>query len=358
MGFRETLNTLWNRPAETRQSGGYTDVVIGYLQRQAGGQPGEIHETAALEIAAGLYGRAFASAAVKGSTPYADAVTPRVLSLIGREMMRRGEVVFEIVVSGGAVRLQTCASWTVTGDPDPSRWIYEITAAGPSRTQTRKAVTAARVVHVRYSENPQEPWRGQSPVRVAAATSTLMANIETRLAEELSAQTGYLIPVPDDASAESKAELKSDLGSLRGKVAFAPTTAGGWGSGADAKPQNDWTPVRIGAHPPDTLDPLRSSAAHHILAACGVPIELVTSGQGTASREAYRRFLHSSVAPVAELVMQELADKLNDPGLRLSFDRLMASDISGKARAFQSLVGGGMETAKAAALSGLMEPED
>lgn len=339
---------------ETRQTGGYTEAVIGYLQRQAGGVDGELGEVAALEIAAGLYGRVFASALVMGSTPGADAVTARVLSLIGRELIRRGEVVFEIVVEGGHVRLQSCASWTVTGEPSPERWLYEITAAGPSRTETRKAVSSSRVVHAMYAQRPQEPWRGQSPMRIAAATSTLMANIETRLGEELSAQSGYLIPVPEDASAESKDQLKSDIGSLRGKVALAPSTAGGWGAGPDTKPKDDWTPVRVGANPPATLEPLRESAAHHVLAACGVPIELVTSGQGTASREAYRRFLHSSVVPIAELVAEELRDKLDAPDLTLSFDRLFASDLQGRARAYQSMVGAGMDAAQAAKLAGLV----
>ena len=41
------------------------------------------------------------------------------------------------------------------------------------------------------------------------------------------------------------------------------------------------------------------------------------------------------------------------PGLRLSFDRLFASDLSGRARAFQSLTGGGMEAERAAELAGL-----
>ena len=94
-----------------------------------------------------------------------------------------------------------------------------------------------------------------------------------------------------------------------------------------------------------------------MLAACGVPITLLTKSDGTASREAYRRFLHSSVAPVAELVAVELREKLDIPALSLNFDRLFASDLSGRARAFQSMVGGGMEVAKAAALAGLMEPD-
>ena len=44
--------------------------------------------------------------------------------------------------------------------------------------------------------------------------------------------------------------------------------------------------------------------------------------------------------------------------MSLSFDSLMASDIMGRARAFQSMVGGGMEIERAASLSGLMMTED
>ena len=344
---------------EKRQTASYTDAVIGFLQRQAGGQAGELGEVAALEIAAGLYGRAFASAAVKGAPDaVADAVTPGVLELIGRELIRKGEAAFEIVLEGGALRLQPAASWTVYGSPSPASWRYELTAAGPDRTHTTRFLTGARVVHARYACSPSEPWRGQSPMRVAAATSRLMSNVEDRLADELSAQTGILLPIPEDATQESKDALKADIAGLKGKVALAPTTRGGWGGGQETRPAHDWQAMRIGANPPEVLDTLRSSAARHVLAACGVPPEVLEPGQGTAAREAYRRFLHSSVAPVAALVVAELRDKLDAPGLELSFDKLFASDLSGRARAFQSMVGGGMDVSKAAALAGLMEPED
>ena len=78
---------------------------------------------------------------------------------------------------------------------------------------------------------------------------------------------------------------------------------------------------------------------------------------GTAPHEAWRQFLHASVAPVALTVSEELADKLDTPDLSLNHDRMMASDISGRARAFHSLVGGGTDVAQAAALAGLVETE-
>ena len=120
-----------------------------------------------------------------------------------------------------------------------------------------------------------------------------------------------------------------------------------------AAPQHDYRPQRIGADPPASLATLRTDSAQAVLAACGVSADLFTHGDAAGQRESWRRFLHGSVQPLADLLAVELAGKLDTPGLRLTFDRLFASDISGRARAFQSLTGGGMDAARAAALAGL-----
>ena len=52
------------------------------------------------------------------------------------------------------------------------------------------------------------------------------------------------------------------------------------------------------------------------------------------------------MAPLAALIAEEAGAKLEAPGASLSFDRLFAADLSGRARAFQSLVGGGMEVGR------------
>ena len=67
--------------------------------------------------------------------------------------------------------------------------------------------------------------------------------------------------------------------------------------------------------------------------------------------------MHATVTPLARIVSEELSDKFETP-ISLSFDGLFAADLAGRARAFQSLVGGGMDVAKAAALAGLMQAED
>ena len=80
---------------------------------------------------------------------------------------------------------------------------------------------------------------------------------------------------------------------------------------------------------------------------------MFASGDASGQRESWRRFLHGSVQPLGDLLAVELADKLAVPGLALRFDRLFASDLSGRARAFGSLVQGGMDKDRAARLAGL-----
>ena len=91
-----------------------------------------------------------------------------------------------------------------------------------------------------------------------------------------------------------------------------------------------------------------------VITACGIPAELVSAADGTGAREAYRRFLWGTLAPLGKMAAAELADKLDVSDLTLDFSELQASDVAGRARAFQSLVGAGMDLAAAAAVTGLM----
>ena len=71
---------------------------------------------------------------------------------------------------------------------------------------------------------------------------------------------------------------------------------------------------------------------------------------GPAQREAWRRLLFSTIAPLGRIVENELRVKLDTPDLRLTWNELRASDLAGRARAFQSMVNGGIEVGKAAGL--------
>ena len=61
---------------------------------------------------------------------------------------------------------------------------------------------------------------------------------------------------------------------------------------------------------------------------------------------AFRQALYSVLIPLGRLVSSELTAKL-ESNVEIDWTALGAGDISGRARAFQSLVGGGMDVAKA-----------
>ena len=93
-----------------------------------------------------------------------------------------------------------------------------------------------------------------------------------------------------------------------------------------------------------------------VLAACGIPTEIVDQQtDGTSNREAWRRFLHSTLQPMGRIIQAQAAE--SDLIVEFSFESLMASDIAGRARAFGSLVQGGMDIEEAAALTGLIDSE-
>ena len=269
----------------------FTEAALELLSQGADGPKASAGSIAALEIALGLWGRAFASASVEPSS-MAGALTPSVLEMIGRELIRVGEAVFLIEVSDGRMMLQTAKTWDLEGGPDPASWTYAITLAGPSTTT--KNVSERRIVHPRYAVDPDRPWRGVGPLERAKTTATLAANVEARLSEELGQSAGEVLPVPDG---KTKSALQKDLRAIKGKLALVESTASGWGEGSQGAPRRDLVQNRIGANPPEVLATLRSDAALSVLAACGVPVTMLERADGTALREAWRQFLHSSVVP-------------------------------------------------------------
>ncbi len=75
-------------------------------------------------------------------------------------------------------------------------------------------------------------------------------------------------------------------------------------------------------------------------------------GRSEGKREALRQFLHSTLQPFGDMIAGEARYKLA-ASVTFGFDRLFASDIQGRARAFKSLVDGNMEPAQAASVTGM-----
>ena len=310
------LNWLKQR---TENRAGFTDLITQAILSSA---TADAIYPGALEVAAGTIARAFASAEVHGRD--SDMFNPEVMAEIGRDLIEVGESVWSV-----GNRLTHLPAY----DPD----------------------LPGLILHLRYSTDIHTR-RGIGPLNRAKALKTLAVSLENALAKEAGSLVGYLLPIPTDGNDASIARLKTDLQNLDGKIAVLETSAGGWDGGRTAAPRRDYEPRRLGPNiPPSSLD-LYMQANRMILAACGVPTELIDiQTDGVSNREAWRRFLHSTLQPLAKIIAYQAS--LVDLDVRFTFDGLMASDITGRARAFGSLVQGGMDIEEAAILTGLLTDE-
>ena len=167
----------WSRP-EIRSSS-YTDLVVQARIDSASGTTSSVRAIAALEVASGLWARSLAAASVEPASAALAGLTASVLSDIGTQLCRHGEVLYALSVEGGRVVLHPVGAFDVRGDYDPRTWIYQVTQSGPTSTTTRR-LTADDVLHVRLSCDPGQPWRGRSPMSRCPETAALASALETR----------------------------------------------------------------------------------------------------------------------------------------------------------------------------------
>ena len=218
------------------------------------------------------------------------------------------------------------------------------------------------VFHFQYAQDVANVYKGISPLSEANAAAKLKAKVDTKVTEEFQGPTGSLIAVPsmsatgvdaDGNVTDPLADLKQSISGLQGRAAFVETVAGGWGEGRYTAPQDDWQANRIGPNPPQSVVVLRQQVTGYLLAACGVPPGLVNPGATEVSaREDWRRFLHGSVQPIANMCAEEISRKAGTE-CTIMFDELFASDIQGRGRAFKSMVEAGLPVADARRLCGL-----
>ena len=185
--------------------------------------------------------RCFALADVSGPANLTAAVTPACLSLIGRSLVRAGEVVMVIDVDArGAVRLHPVSYWDVQGDVDPETWRYRCNLPAPSSTVTRMI---------------------DSPLESATLAGKLSAETAAALGDEASMPRGALLPLPMDGEDPTLTALKADLRTLAGQIATVESVRSMHAGAAANAPAGDWETKRIGADPPAALVKLHDSAA-------------------------------------------------------------------------------------------------
>ena len=348
----------WSK-AEKRESGGdFSDAVVRLIEAQASGAAADASSTAAVESAAGALSRALAGAEVDGPSWVQEAVTPEVLGQIGRDLIRSGSSMHAIRVDrAGDVRLIPVSSWHWEGNHDPASWAVRATAFGPS-TSTTWNLPGSAVVFVRWGGKPGQPYVGIAPAAWAHTTARLGAEVERSLADEAAGPLAQLLTYPEgidvdsDDDSDPLAPLRAEIAAARGRALLLESTASGMGEGRANAPARDWVPQRLGPHPPDVLATIRKDVFEHVLAATGTPPSLFIDADGTAQREAVRRWHMGTVIPLARLLEHELTAKLETP-VALRFDRYPL-DLAGRAQAFQKLVAGGVAVTEALATAGLL----
>ena len=349
----------WPFTKPEQRDSSFTDALVSLIVQQSSGATlARPSATGALEANASIVARCFSSADVDAPDQFRQALGPGVLSMIGRSLIRQGEILFAVEVSDGRVVLLPAASWDVAGGANPESWLYRLTLGGPSRTSTHDSINASEMIHIRLQADPEQPWKGISPLASAAIAGRLSAETMQALSDEAAGPRGQLLPIPTDGNDATVTALRADLKRLRGQVALVESTSSGWASdGSAQRPRGDWESRRLGAAPGPALIAQAELASREVYSACGIPLGVVIDTEGTGQRESFRRLLHGTIVPLAKIVGEELSAKF-EADISLGFDSLFAADLSGRARAFQSLIGGGMDVAKAASLAGLMQPED
>ena len=340
------------RLEEVREAIGYTERIISHQLAIAQGTfSPDAAQTAAVEFAAGLTGRALAVADVSPELA-ANLLTPARLMDCGRKLILTGNFVACIEIERGQIQLRTARQWSVIrGGVDESSWVYEIEIAAPSGAMTKR-VQSAGVVHIRINVDSREPWLGTSPLLSAGISASLLAQIETKTSDELRAPVGSLLPVPEGMTPENRTHLQTDLASLKGDIALVETQANAHGLGRQSAPQIEYQVKRLGALIPESHIALREQVGRDVCAALGIPSGLYSGTDGGGLRESYRQLLTATLEPYASLITAEFREKVGYP-VTLDFRRLAAADIAARARSFGQLIAAGVDRAEAAEVSGL-----
>ena len=335
---------MWPFKRREERQGGYTSLIVAGLEATAAASAGDVLRTGALEIAAGLWGRTLAAASIEGAP---EVLTARVRHTIGRDLIRYGESVWLVSVEG-RLHLEPVAAFDVRKD-----WRYELHLPEPDGVIVRRNVSRQEVLHLRWSVDPLQPWRGVSPLGVASLLGKLAVGAEGKISEDLATPTAALLPIPSEGGGANLDTLRSDIREAKGKAVLLESTTAGWGEGTQSGTRNDWKAERLGPTIPEGLRSLYADVSGAVFAACGIPASLAgADADGTQLREDYRRWIMATVQPISDMIGEDASQAL-DTEVSFNFGALWAHDIVGRSAAAAKLVTAGMSANDAARLTGL-----
>ena len=316
----------------------YTSLVTADIEAAARGHT----IPSVFQLAANVISSAFAVArvTVQGADLY--ELNSVQLANIGRELVLSGESLY--TEYGGELR-------DVKDYEILSNGAYRVHVVGTKKPLVRNA---NKVLHIRF-------WMDKNTLRGVSLSSTIpiirdtLLRMENAFYAEAGTPTGYLLPVPADGDEETLAGLRKVLSDLDGRLALVRSTRSGWDTGREHAPRREFEPQRLGMNFSTDNREMYKELNQYVLAMFGVPVDIVYGGQDGGQRESWRRFLHGTVNPLG----LRIVDAYSDIGIpaHISFEDLFASDITGRARAFGSLVQGGMDIEQAAMVTGVIQDE-
>ena len=331
----------WQRPELEQRD--YTAQVIAAQVGAAAGVETSPATTAAVEAAAGLWGRGFALAEVTPE-PASRLLTRELLADAGRSLALRGGWLAAIdVAQGGAISLTPSSSWAVSGGHGD--YTYHANFAGPSSTRKRD-LKSAEVLHLSYATDLASPWRDVSPLTASQSTARVLANLESSLGDELGIAVSQILMTTLNKENEADRAQLASLGRLKGRLGFL--TGDTSDSGLSAPP----TPTRIGHQVPPETTKLWDAAQQAIFNAYGVAGLFVTDATAAARREAYRGFVSSTLSPLASKLADAATAALPFGAVQLSFNELKANDLAARSRSLKALIEAGVALPDALELTG------
>ena len=358
------------RRAQPLPPGGYSGQLLRAFQRAYSGNawgddtPAVAGTLAAAECAAGLLDRAISCAEIRagGFTPMLREC-PDLLGAISRGMLFNGAQAVLVEVVGGMPRLRLAARYTYleTSGEWPLVELY-FHQAGSDQAPVRAPLPAVAVP--KWATDPACPEYGLSPL--ANSVSQLGGAVVGVLAREAKSPHGYFMSGvqgqggSDAGAEEMKDAMEAKFGTANPEPwAPSPDEFGGLFlasfSGDDYIGKSDrkrGEVARFGFEPPAEVVGLVRDAYLQTLSACGIPPAL-WSETLTPTRDAIRTFRVMTAQPIADKIAAELARVLEVPvALDLSPTRT-SDEITGRARAVNSLVSAGVDVERALAMAGL-----
>ena len=263
------------------------------------------------------------------------------LHQMARDMLRQGNSVWAIEIEDGGVYLQRACSWAVEStSPNPARWTYKVEIATPSAIVS-KVLQADSVIHLISDAPAESPWQGRAPWQTASLTGRAVAELERSIGDESHIYAGRVWIAPDGASQAQIDAMGRTVGALKGgSQVVSETTAQGFGQGAQAAPPaaKDWKAEHTGpAHGVGNVQ-MRDSLENAIAGAYGIaPAYMNRQATAPALAAVKRLAFLDRTLPLAALIAEQLADKLDSPGYRIHWPNLADQSVDVQLRA-QALV--------------------